>query len=275
MTGDSRAQADKAAAQAGVDVALAATPADARAASALWAAVWPRTNGESNAMPETARALVHAGNYVSIARRGSEVVGASLAFRGQDAQGPYLHSHLAGVLPGLEGRHVGFALKLHQRAWALEQGLDRITWTFDPLVARNAYFNVSKLAEVTSYHVDFYGPIDDDLNAGGASDRGLVTWRLDAPAVVSAASGIRPRAFAGEAVTVLVADASGSPVLSSLIGQALQLQIPLDIVALRARDRACAEAWRGALRTAMVHAYGRGLRVAAVTHDGSYFLAAP
>ena len=277
MTGDSRAQADKAAAQAGVEIALIASPADARAASSLWAAVWPRPNGESTALPETARALAHAGNYVALARRGGEVVGAGLAFRGVDASGAHLHSHLAGVLPGLEGRHVGFALKLHQRAWALQEGIDRITWTFDPLVARNAYFNVTKLAaDMTSYHVDFYGPIDDGLNAGGASDRALVTWRLEAPAVVAAASGIRPPAWPGTPTTVLEPDGDGYPTRRAPAhGELLELRLPPDIVALRAEDRACAEAWRDALRTAMVEAYGNGMRVVAVTVHGSYLVGAP
>src|SRR5579885_2009711 len=107
---DSAASSDKAAAEAGVEISVVESPADARDASALFGAVWPMTDGDSPARPEMIRALVHAGNYVSVARRGSSVVGAALAFRGR---GGTLHSHLAGVIPGLEGRHVGFALKLH------------------------------------------------------------------------------------------------------------------------------------------------------------------
>ena len=68
-------------------------------------------------------------------------------------------------------------MKLHQRAWAADHGLAWVTWTFDPLVRRNAWFNIGVLgAEVHEYLVDFYGPIDDSINAGDESDRLLVAW---------------------------------------------------------------------------------------------------
>ncbi|PJI52362.1 hypothetical protein CTI14_43535, partial [Methylobacterium radiotolerans] len=67
-----------------------------------------------------------------------------------------LHSHIAGVSGRMRGRSVGFALKVHQRAWALSEGLEEISWTFDPLISRNAHFNLVKLAaEPTSYHRNF------------------------------------------------------------------------------------------------------------------------
>ena len=67
---------------------------------------------------------------------------------------------------------VGFALKVHQRAWALARGVPAIVWTFDPLVARNAWFNLAKLAALpAAYLEDFYGPMTDAINAGMASDR--------------------------------------------------------------------------------------------------------
>ena len=68
------------------------------------------------------------------------------------------------------GHQVGHALKMHQRRWALERGLSTITWTFDPLVARNAYFNLAKLgATPVHYYEDFYGELGDELG-GDAPD---------------------------------------------------------------------------------------------------------
>ena len=68
-----------------------------------------------------------------------------------------------------------------------------IVWTFDPLVARNAWFNLARLGALpTGYLEDFYGPMTDAINAGMASDRLLLTWRLDDPAVAAACAG-RPR----------------------------------------------------------------------------------
>ena len=65
-----------------------------------------------------------------------------------------------------------------------------MTWTFDPLVRRNAYFNTVKLAaRPVEYLVDFYGEMTDEINAGQGSDRLLVEWPLLAPEVVSAAAG--------------------------------------------------------------------------------------
>ena len=81
------------------------------------------------------------------------MVGAALGFLGSDDRGTYLHSYIAGVKEALRGGNVGFALKQHQRAWTLEHGLTRVTWTFDPLVRRNAYFNLVKLgATAVAFH---------------------------------------------------------------------------------------------------------------------------
>jgi hypothetical protein len=66
-----------------------------------------------------------------------------------------LHSHVTGVVDSMRHAGVGRAIKLHQRDWAAERGLDWITWTFDPLVRRNAWFNIAILgADVHSYLPD-------------------------------------------------------------------------------------------------------------------------
>ena len=79
-------------------------------------------------------------------------------------------------------RNVGYALKLHQRAWALQRGIATITWTFDPLVRRNAYFNLAKLGvRATRYLPNFYGAMQDPINAGDDTDRLLVDWDLASP----------------------------------------------------------------------------------------------
>jgi predicted GNAT superfamily acetyltransferase len=56
-----------------------------------------------------------------------------------------LHSHITGIVGDHRGRGLGRLLKQHQREWALARGVHRITWTFDPLVARNASFNLRVL----------------------------------------------------------------------------------------------------------------------------------
>ena len=92
---------------------------------------------------------------------------------------------------------MGFALKLHQRAWALSRDVTTITWTFDPLVCRNAYFNVAKLAATPAeYLPDFYGEMDDVINGSDDSDRLLVHWPLAADSGDRACQGLRSGADA-------------------------------------------------------------------------------
>ena len=91
----------------------------------------------------------HAGGYVAAAYDGEQVVGGSLGFLARHLGEPALHSHVTGILPGVRRTGLGRAMKLHQRAWAAEHGLAWVTWTFDPLVRRNAWFNIGVLgAEV-------------------------------------------------------------------------------------------------------------------------------
>lgn len=129
---------------------------------------------------EILRALSHAGGYVAGAYRGGELVGASVGFVGQRDGRVSLHSHATGVSPRARGLHLGRALKMHQRAWSLEHGIRLVTWTFDPLVRRNAWFNIARLgATPAEYLVDFYGPMADAINAGDPSDRLLMVWDLE------------------------------------------------------------------------------------------------
>src|SRR3546814_4199746 len=93
-----------------------------------------------------------------------------------------MHSHIAGGLPQYQGRGIGRVLKQHQRDWAFAREAGHITWTFDPLIARNAHFNLRVLgARVTEYLVDQYGSMPDEINRGIPTDRLLVTWALAAP----------------------------------------------------------------------------------------------
>lgn len=267
------------AAQAGVEVRLAETQREARQAAEVLGKIWTKQDRLLPLTPELAWALAHAGNYVATAQRDGVVVGAAVAFRGRDAHGVHLHSHITGIVPDQQGGSVGFALKQHQRAWALEQGIDRITWTFDPLVARNAYFNVVKLgATVTRYYEDFYGPLYDGINAGDESDRCLVSWQLDGERAEAAAAGEVPTLPGDElreqgAVDVLVEDETGEPIVVSadVNGAALWLcQLPRDIVALRASAPPLARRWRHAVREVLAPALNNGASLTSVTREGIF-----
>lgn len=266
---------------ASLSIELAHSEQDARAAVGVLAQVWPREDGAEPLPPELAWAFAHSGNYVAIARSDGDVVGAAIGFRGDDGDGPLLHSHITGVLPQSQGLGVGYQLKQHQRAWALAEGLERVTWTFDPLVARNGYFNVIKLgAQLTHYYVDFYGPMDDGINTGDETDRCLVTWRVASSRAAAAAAGMFTTADvaaarAGGAVEVLRRDSAGQPQVLPEEADVRLVQVPADVVELRHRDPGLARAWRLALREVLVAAFADGLEVTGVGRDGWYVVGRP
>lgn len=158
------------------------------AASAVLSEVW---GGDRTGMPPNLlRALAHVGNYAvglyAVPTEGDpsaeRMIGASVGFFAAPDDRS-LHSHITGIVGDHRGRGLGRLLKQHQREWALARGVHRITWTFDPLVARNASFNLRVLgARVGEYYVDHYGAMDDGVNRGDESDRIFAVWDLDAPA---------------------------------------------------------------------------------------------
>ncbi|MBV8931977.1 MAG: GNAT family N-acetyltransferase, partial [Kutzneria sp.] len=182
--------ADTAARRAGVTIRQLSDVDDFRATCRLFADIWQPDPSEPPTTAELLRALTAAGNYVAGAFDGDELVAASVGFFGPPTD-KAMHSHIAGVSTRARGRNVGFALKVHQRAWAMRRGVSTISWTFDPLVRRNAYFNVSKLAAVpVEYRPNFYGGVLDGINKGDDTDRLLVDWPLTAPSVVGACTGV-------------------------------------------------------------------------------------
>ncbi|MFM8992785.1 MAG: GNAT family N-acetyltransferase [Actinomycetota bacterium] len=211
-------------------------------------------------------ATVHAGGSASLAGVGDALVGAGWGCLGAHDVEHYLHSpvmrtlhsHVTGVVPEYGSLGVGEALKRHQWLWAHEHALDAITWTFDPLVRRNAYFNLVKLgAIVTEYHEDFYGAISDGLNRGEHTDRLVVTWR--------------------------VAGCGGTPPMGRHVDVAeWSVSTPEDVEALRVADRAAhgaadrasrhadAHAWRVRQRADLRKVFSGGWKIAGLMSDGSY-----
>jgi predicted GNAT superfamily acetyltransferase len=116
----------------------------------------------------------------------------------------YYHSLSLGVLPEHENRGLGKALKLAQREDAIRRGLICIEWTFDPLKAKNAFFNIERLgAIVRRYLPDHYGPVESRLQQGLPTDRLIAEWWLESPRVLQALSGKPPR-LEGKAAAVQV-----------------------------------------------------------------------
>ncbi|GLY47253.1 GNAT family N-acetyltransferase [Lentzea sp. NBRC 102530] len=233
--------------------------ADLLATQRLFESIW-----QGDTPPVTAellRAMTKAGSYVAGAFDGDVLVGACAGFCSPPAARS-LHSHIAGVSAAARGRAVGLALKLDQRQWALDRGITEISWTFDPLVRRNAHFNLTKLAaEATEYLPDFYGDMHDGINAGVESDRLLVTWRITEPVV--------PRAVAVEGSVALGIE-DDRPVRETPSGTTVLVAVPPDVETLRTTNPAAAHEWRHAVREVLGGLLAEGARVTGFNRSGWY-----
>jgi len=266
LLADAAGAAASAARRSAVTVRPLETLEQMQQACAVLDRVWEIPPGQtSEIQPHLLRALAHGGNYlVGAFRSDGEMAGASVAFF-TEPLGSAMHSHITGVLPGADGRGVGAALKWHQRQWAMERGLTKITWTFDPLIARNAFFNLARLgARPETYFVDFYGVLHDGPNRGQPTDRLLVGWDLSAVSTIEAQAmgldgsvaddGLVASWRVAGAVTLLAEGAAGDPVRGPAAGQQVTLAvvgIPRDIGQIRRTDPALALSWRYALRSTL------------------------
>jgi predicted GNAT superfamily acetyltransferase len=229
-----------------VEIRVVESPADLRRLVALLNQVWGTMTPLIGI--ELLRAIGHTGGYVAAAFSENRMVGGSLGFLGRHGGELVLHSHITGILPGVRKTGLGRQMKLHQREWAAAQGLNTITWTFDPLVRRNAWFNIGVLgASVDAYLVDFYGQMSDSVNGRDPSDRLLVAWSTDAP---------------------LPPPDRKAPVPPGTVA----VPTPDDIIVLRRTDPAGASAWRLRLREELGAQLTNGGAVVGFTRDGDYLV---
>lgn len=203
-------------------------------------------------------AIAHNGGLVLGGYRAGELLGFACSFPGLDQVGEARQlkhvSHILGVLPQAQGQGLGFALKQAQRSLVMQQGIPLITWTYDPLLSRNAYLNIHRLGAVCrTYFRDYYGVMHDDLNRGLPSDRFQVEWWLDteraeacsraAPSATERLPQVVNPAFAGGQGWLEPADDPGGSDLAALPQEAA-VEIPVDFLALKAADPELALAWR-------------------------------
>ncbi|MEV5571877.1 GNAT family N-acetyltransferase [Spirillospora sp. NPDC052269] len=263
-----RHAADRAAHAAGVQVRELTELGDLAEASALIDRVWRPPAGSTLITPELIRVIEHTGGYVVGAYEGGRMVGTCVGLLATEG----LHSHVAGVEGPVRGRSAGHALKLHQRAWALRRGITTVSWTFDPLIARNAYFNLAKLGAVpVEYLTDFYGAMQDEVNGGDETDRVLVHWDLASPRAAAACEG-RPHVVDAGPRPVVGLDAKpdGRPAAGRLDGATVLVRIPSDMEAMRTSAPAVAREWRRAVRDTLGGLMAEGAAVTGFARDGWY-----
>lgn len=174
-------------------------------------------------------------------------------------------SHQLGVHPDFRNQGLGFALKQFQWEYVASQGIELITWTFDPLLAANAQLNVARLGAVcNTYLEDAYGPLADGLNAGLPSDRFQVELWVNSQRVRAAmrqelAPGVLPRGifWINRPERGVPAPPEPLPDMSER-PSAVALAIPSDFLKLKAEDSAAAAAWRWSTRAAFVRLFAEG-----------------
>ncbi|MFF6983691.1 GNAT family N-acetyltransferase [Streptomyces sp. NPDC008343] len=269
------AQAAKAARRSDVDVRELTLDSEFRAAEQLLCDIWSVGPGQSPLAREVLRVLSFSGAYAAGAYRGEKLLGVAVGLLADDRHtggGVHLHSHITGVAREAQGSHVGFALKLHQGAWALRRNIDLISWTFDPLVSRNAHFNIQKLgATAPRYYVDFYGEMSDGVNSGWGSDRLLIEWRpAEHRANASSPVGEEP------VEAVLDHDADQIPLLRwSGNSKLIACRLPENIDALRQDRPDVAIAWRHAVRKTLQRALKEDFWISGFDRRFGYILRRP
>jgi len=206
---------------------------------------WAMDSG-TEITPNLLQAMVHSGAYLSGAFIDEKCVGAAFAFPAT-TEGLHLHSHMTAVLDEYRDKGIGYSLKIDQWNWAKKNNYKEITWTFDPLVARNAKLNLIKLGiDISAYYPNFYGDMPDALNAGDESDRVMASWKVEGDQPVAKSVITNP----DKADTLI--------------------KIPEDIVAIRSEDISENLKWRHKVREEFMRAFEKGGKVVGFSANNEY-----
>ncbi|HET9913046.1 MAG TPA: GNAT family N-acetyltransferase [Anaerolineales bacterium] len=249
--------------------------------------VWP--GSETEIVPaHLLITAVHNGGLVVGAFVDDQLVGFVFGFPGieftPDGPRPKHCSHMLGIRPDQRDSGIGFALKRAQWQMVRHQGLDHITWTYDPLLSRNAYLNIAKLGAVcNTYRRSEYGNLRDGLNAGLPSDRFQVDWWVHTRRV-ERRLGKRPRRplklenFSKAALQPLYSPPASHSAdnwlrppehFAPLNGKLALAEIPSDFPALKNADFALARDWRFFSRELFESAFAEGYIVTDFVYEQS------
>ncbi len=210
----------------------------------------------------------HAGGMVHVAETttGGRMVGFAYAFPGLRKGASYIHSDMLAVLPEYQKRGVGIRLKWAQRETALGRGVELITWTFDPMQARNAHLNLRRLGATAGEFVEnFYGVTSSPLHHGLPTHRLLIRWELQSPRVVERAGCSELPAVVPAPNAPRINDVkwqAGWPVSSDprldLETPSVLLEIPPEWDVLSRAAPKVAESWHAKVSTALKRYLDRG-----------------
>jgi chorismate synthase len=232
------------------------TVAELGACEAMQRQVWAMPNDLEVVPVHLLVAVQRNGGLLLGAFDADKLVGFVFGFPGITTDGKLKHcSHMMAVMPSFQSKGIGFQLKLAQRQWVLDQGIDLITWTYDPLEGRNAHLNIRKLGTVCrTYFRDYYGPLADGLSAGLPSDRFQVEWWIASERVCRRLAGDSGGEIAGPVAllnaTALTHEGTLAPGAISLNERSptVRFEIPADFQAIKSAAPELALEWRLAVR---------------------------
>jgi predicted GNAT superfamily acetyltransferase len=228
-----------------IEVRALVTSKDQESARKIFDKTWKIDLG-TEITPNLLQAMVHNGSYLSGAFIDSKIVGAAFAFPATN-NGLHLHSHMTAVLDEYRDKGVGYALKIDQWGWAKKKNYSHLSWTFDPLVRRNAKLNIVKLGvDISAYYPNFYGAMPDALNAGDESDRLMVSWStgINAPKTRELITHPKP--------------------------DDILIEIPEDIVAIRSKKQSEGMKWRKQVRDQFLAAFEKNGKVIGFSVNNEY-----
>lgn len=242
-----------------IKIRILETPQEMNLVEDLQRLIWP--GSDIDVVPlHVLITAVHNGGLVLGAFDEEKIVGFLFGFPGlekiPDGPRPKHCSHMMGILPDRRDSGVGFALKRAQWQMIRHQSLDHATWTYDPLLSRNAHLNIAKLGAVCStYRRSEYGEMRDGVNAGLPSDRFQVDWWVNTRRVNQrlsdnsrptlnlehiARSGLHPL-YTLQLTDGLPHPPEHVPLFEDRI---LFTEIPADFTGLKSKDFTLARDWR-------------------------------
>lgn len=267
------------------NIRLLDTPEELRLIEELQREVWQ--GSETDVVPmHMLITAVHNGGLVLGAFDEEKVIGFVFGFTGlekltNDVRAKHC-SHMMGIHPNYRDSGIGFALKRAQWQMVRHQGLDHITWTYDPLLSRNAYLNIAKLGAVcTTYRQSEYGEMRDGLNAGLPSDRFQVDWWINTRRVERrlgkrsrptlklshvARSGLRPFYALQHLTGNLVKPPEHLPPFDERL---LLAEIPGDFIDLKNKDFSLARDWRFFTRELFETAFAKSYIITDFIYDNN------
>lgn len=249
-----------------VEVRPVATQAEFQACVELQEEVWGP--GYTDRVPASLlQVAAHVGGVVIGAFKQGELIGMVFGFAGFEGDERVHWSHMLAVRDSARDLGVGRLLKEAQRETLAQRGVTRMSWTFDPLVAKNAYLNLNRLgARVVAYVNDMYGTSTSPLHHGTPTDRLIVTVDTCVAAPAHTAVDREPQR---QPILTMSLRAGDVAVDTAVPPTSLWIEVPSDVQLVHERAPAAVAAWRLAVRKHFTWALEHGYEVQRLERDFS------